>query len=368
MSGSIEHNAALKIQFVFKLNNCIKCLEEFNKLNLKTLASTKSFLEFQKFITNKNTSINIIDVINKFIFSLNKFKNGLTIKAKFIVTAYIINYFPDEILGTNENKHPIDINLINLAKNLLTSIDSRNINNIWNSMRNFNIAAVQWFEMDKERSIEQMIISYHNRSKHIDYIKEKQMDFEQQMDMVNEVERERTTIINCIKQIDDNFDVEFLKENHEKILYHIMKSREEISKTLTTNMKRAYFNMLYKDISNGEMMSTFNELKAIAERLIAICPPKRLESFKKKFTDDVLLNLLSEASFTPTLTSYINMILDYITIMDAPVNDINNKEWKVHINSLMSQNNAYNENFPRILIEIEEHLDTLIENIIKYCN
>jgi hypothetical protein len=95
MSGSIEHNAAIKIQFVFKLNNCIKCLEEFNKLNLKTLASTKSFLEFQKFITNKNTSPNMINTINKFIFSLNKFKNGLTIKAKFIVTAYIINYFPD---------------------------------------------------------------------------------------------------------------------------------------------------------------------------------------------------------------------------------------------------------------------------------
>jgi lipocalin len=387
MSGSIEHNAAIKIQLVFKLNNCIKCLEEFNKLNLKTLASTKSFLEFQKFITNKNTSPNMINTINKFILSLNKFKNGLTIKSKIIVTAYIINYFPDEFLGSNENKHPIDINLINLAKIMLNSIDNGNINDIWNSMRDFNIAALQWFEMDKERSIEQMIISYHNRSEHINYIKEKQMDFEQQMDMVNEVEKERTTIINCIKQIDNKFDVEFLKENHDKISYHIIKSREEISKALVTNMKRAYFNMLYRDISNGEMMSTFNDFKAIAERLLAICPAKRLESFKKKFTDDVLLNLLSETGFTNSLIGHINMIVDYISIMDAPVNDMNNKEWKVHINSLMTRDKSqdtshdasqdtshdasqdvYNENLPRILIEIEEHLDTLIENIIKHCN
>ena len=370
MSDSIEHNAALKIQLAFKLNNCIKYLEEFNKLNLKSIASTKTFLEFQKFITNKNTSPNMIDVINKFIFSLNKFKNGLSIKPKIIVTSYIINYFPNEILGSNENKHPIDVNLINLAKNMLTSIDSGKINDIWDSMRNFNIASLQWFEMDKERSIEQMIISYHNRSKHIDYIKEKQMDFEQQMDMVNEVERERTTIINCIKQIDNNFDVEFLKENYEKISYHITKSREEISKTLATNMKRAYFNMLYKDISNGEMMSTFNEVKAIAERLLAICPSKRVESFKKKFTDDVLLNLLSEPCFTDSLVGFINMILDYITIMDAPINDEANKEWKQHINKLMTTNipDEYSENLPRILIEIEEHLDTLIDNIMKHCN
>jgi len=365
MADSSEHNAALKIQFVFKLNNCIKYLDKFNKLNLKSIASTKNFLEFQKFITNKNSAPNMIDDINKFIFSLNKFKNGLAIKPKIIITAYIINYFPDEFLGNNKN--PIDFNLINLARNMLTSIDSGKINDIWESMRDFNSVALQWFEMDKERSIEQMIISYHNRSKHIDYIKGKLMNFEQQMDMINEVERERVTIINCIKQIDNNFDVKFLKENHEEISYHITKSRHEISKSLVTNMKRAYFNMLYNDISNGEMMSTFNELKAIAERLFAICPPKRLESFKEKFTDDILLNLLSETGFTPTFISHINMILNYITILDAPVNDINNKEWIQHINSLMSQN-AYNENLPRILIEIEEQLDNLIENIIKHSN
>ena len=366
-----EHNAALKIQFVFKLNNCIKYLEKFNKLNLKNIASTKSFLEFQKLITNKDTSPNIIDVINKFIFSLNKFKNGLTIKSKIIITAYIINYFPNEILGNDENKHPIDINLINLAKNMLNSIDSGKIKNIWESMRDFNIAALQWFEMDKERTIEQMIISYHNRCKHIDMIKEhgeKQMDFEQQMDMINEIEKEKITIINCIKQIDNNFNIEFLKQNHEMISYHIMKSRQEISNALIMNMKRAYFNMLYKDISNMEMMSTFNELKAIAERLLAICPAKRLESFKEKFTDDVLLNLLSERGFTNSFISHINMILDYITIMDAPINMINNKEWKQHINSMMSQDKSldtYNENLPRILIEIQEHLDNLIEKIIN---
>jgi len=366
MADSSEHNAALKIQLVFKLNNCIKYLEEYNKLNLKSIASTKSFLEFQKFITNKNTSPNIINVINKFIFLLNKFKNGLTIKPKIIITAYIINYFPDEILGNN--KHPLDINLINFAKNMLTSIESGKINYIWNSMREFNSVALVWFEMDKERTIEQMIISYHNRSKHIDYIKQKQIEFEQQMDMLNEVEKERVTIINCIKQIDNNFDVEFLKQNHEKISNHITKSKQEISKALVVNMKRAYFNMLYKDISNGEMMSTFNELKAIAERLIAICPSKRVESFKEKFTDDILLNLLSETRFTPNLTSHINMILNYITIMDAPANDINNKEWIQHINSMMTQDasqEAYYENLPRILIEIEEHLDNIIEKILQ---
>jgi hypothetical protein len=58
------------------------------------------------------------------------------------------------------------------------------------------------------------------------------------------------------------------------------------------------------------------------------------------------------------------MLVDYISIMDAPVNDDKNKEWKQHIISLMNENN-YNENLPRILIEIEEHIDNLYQDIIN---
>jgi L-rhamnose mutarotase len=58
------------------------------------------------------------------------------------------------------------------------------------------------------------------------------------------------------------------------------------------------------------------------------------------------------------------MLVDYITIMDAPANDDKNKEWKQHIINLINENN-YNENLPRILIEIEEHIDALYQDIIN---
>ena len=57
------------------------------------------------------------------------------------------------------------------------------------------------------------------------------------------------------------------------------------------------------------------------------------------------------------------MIIDFISLVDAPVNDDNNKQWKQEIVNLLTCN--FPTNFPKILIQIEEHIDVIYDLIIS---
>jgi hypothetical protein len=351
-----DHPSIIKL----KINKCLKLLNEFNNLELKKNASTKNFEEFQKIIVNKI----LIQKVNEFIISLNSYKNGLTIKPKILITSYIIHFYPKYILGDSEYYQDVDYEIIDASAKLINSFDTNNINLIWNHMREFDIYFSDWIKIDKDRTIENLIISYYHRSKHIEHIKNNNNDSYQQMDMISEIEKQRYNILKTISIIDMKIDIEYIKQNYESIFTNFVIMRNQIKKSLIDNMKRAYYNMLYNDISHGEMLSSYNEIKTIGNRLIDICPQNKVNSFKQKFNDELILNMLSDNSFTNEFIKFIVMIIDYIAIMDAPLNDMNNKEWKIHICNLMNENN-YNENLPRILIEIEDRIDNLYQQIIN---
>jgi hypothetical protein len=59
-------------------------------------------------------------------------------------------------------------------------------------------------------------------------------------------------------------------------------------------------------------------------------------------------------------------MVDFIILMDAPINDINNKAWKEEVLSLMTQ--KFDITFPQILIQIEEHIDIIYNHIINLNN
>ena len=47
--------------------------------------------------------------------------------------------------------------------------------------------------------------------------------------------------------------------------------------------------------------------------------------------------------------------------MDAPINDDNNKIWKMEIIELCKNN--FNKKFPLILLQIQEHIDIIVKLI-----
>jgi hypothetical protein len=94
-----------------------------------------------------------------------------------------------------------------------------------------------------------------------------------------------------------------------------------------------------------------------------LCPKNKVASFKNKFSDDNLTNILAIPEFTTELIKFISMIIDFISLVDAPINDETNKKWKQQIVNLLTCN--FSSNFPKILIQIEEHIDVIYELIIS---
>jgi hypothetical protein len=367
MSNFKENNAALKIQILFRLNNCVKMLEKFHFLNLEKLAEKLNFDEFKKIIIKKD----IIDTTQNFTFALDNYKKGLGINPRILITSYLIKYYSEELLGEPNDRHPSDDYILTLSSNVISSLKTNDIKEIWDILREFKHSFKSWSSIDKDRTIERLVISYYYRSEHIDKIKSNELvknleliDTEQQNQMIQELDRQRNDILKSIKLIDRTFDVNYLKKNYVEIFNSIQKSWTNIKINLSNNMKKAYYDMLCKDIENGNLISCFNLLIEIGERLGIICPSKQAEGFKNKFNEDNLTNILAAPEFTPQLVKFIGFIIDFILLMDAPVNDEVNKLWKAEIAQIIiSGNFAYN--FPKILIQIEEHIDIIYDLIIK---
>ncbi len=365
MSDFKANSAALKIQFALKLNNCIKNLEKFQNIKLNKLSLSMNFDEFRKIIMRKD----VLDITKHFVDTLENFKSGLKINPKVLITAYLIKAYPTELVGTEKDLHPSDRYIIELSASVVENLESNKINNIWNKLKEFKSVFTDWSRMDKDRTIEKLVISYYYRSEHIEKIKSGELikkqefvDKEQQNQMIMELETQRKEIIHSIKLIDKNFNVEYLQENYREIYNQIQQSWTQLHVFITNTMKKAYFDMLSTDISNGNLLSCFSLLKEIGQRLCLLCPEKRQEAFIAKFSDNILTEILAEPEYTNELIKFIGFVIDFIVQMDAPVNDESNAQWKIQVAELMKTN--FSTSFPQILIQIEEHIDKIYQMII----
>lgn len=359
MSNNKENVAALKIQYALKLNICNKKLYDFLKLKLNDLAQQNNFNNFRKIIIKKE----IIDITKKFCNSLEIFKNGLQINPKFLITIYLIKYYSSEILGNDMNE--LDKQIFNISVIAINTLETKKIDNIWKVLYNFKIEFENWSKMDKNRTIEKLIISYYHHSQHINKIISneisKDIEVDQKKDMIIELENQNNDILKTISIIDNKFDIEYLKKNYNYIYDNIQKSWEKIKNSITDNMIKAYYNTLCDDINNENLL-ILNVIKEIGNKLILLCPKNKIELFKNNFNDDNLINILTISDFSPELINFIEFIIELIILIDAPINDIINNKWKIEIKNLF---NNYKINFPKILIQIEEHIDIIYKLLSK---
>lgn len=360
MSDFTSNNAALKIQFALKLNKCIKNLEKFKNLNLDTLSQSMSFNDFRKIIIKKE----LLEVANNLCTSLESFKNGLKINSKVLITIYLIKNYTDELIGKELDRHPIDNEILFISANVIDILKTNKINDLWNLLREFKIIFKDWSTIDKDRTIEKLIVSYYYRSEHIRDIKsDKIINTNQSSMMIKKLTNMQNDIIQSIKLIDKNFDLVYLQENYVKIFNDIQTARNQFKISITNTMKKAYYDMLSNDVSNGNLLSCFTLIKEIGQRLNILCPSNKAELFNLKFADDNLTNILSVCEYTEELINFIWFIIDFIIIMDAPINDASNKQWKLDIEKIIKVD--FSKSFPQILIQIEEHIDIIYQMIIN---
>jgi len=360
--SDLKENAALKIQYLLKLNNSKKLLNELKTLELKSKAESLSFDDFKKIIIKKD----VITNVGNFTESLEKLKKGLSINPRVLITSYMITYFSIDLLGEEKDRHPTDNFILEIASNVVNKLEENNINQIWDILRDFKVCFNNWSQMDKDRTIEKLVVSYYYRCEHLEKINSGELsnnDSIQKQNMIDELERQKEDIIKSIKLIDRKFDIKYLKENYKQIFNTIQQTWSNVYDNVGNIMKKAFYDMLVRDIQDGNLISCFNLLKEIGERLSLLCPKNKVASFKKKFSDDNLTNILATTEFTTDLIKFIGMIIDFISLVDAPINDDSNKQWKQEIVNLLTLN--FTNNFPKILIQIEEHIDVIYDLIIS---
>ena len=213
---------ARKIQRYFRKNKILKNNSEFLKLNLAGKGKESEFENFTKYIRDPK----VIGCANNYIKSFSSYKNGFKLDSKVLLTAYLIYFFSEELLG--KEQHPMDKGISEWSEEVVKRVgdlnDSKEIDKVWLLLNNYNTIFSQWKTSDKSRMIESIIISYYNRSKHIEKIHadEKLNDAEKKA-VIDVLEKQRQQVVGNIKFIDPEFNVEYFLENYEEI-YNNMNS------------------------------------------------------------------------------------------------------------------------------------------------
>lgn len=358
---------AKKIQIKFRITNFIKKIDIFKNFDLDNKSKTLSFNQFKKIILDKK----LLEETKDMLYALNNYKKGIDLNPRLLITIYLIVNYSDEFLGEANDRHFSDTEILLMSQEMYLSINSCNETNVstfWNQYHNYTCAFKNWIKMDKPRTIERAIVSYYYRSEHIEKINEdikNTSESTQLIEMKQELEKQRADILKSIKIIDRSFDIEYLKDNYKLVYANLEKSWKTMITSLSTNMKKAYYDMLVEDLEKDNKINVFNLMKEIVQRVLLICPEKRKKSLETKFTEDILSDCLLCSNWNMKLEETILLIIDLVILLGASIDDEENKKWKlVVINEMKIAN--YNETLPKILIQIEEKLDRIYQLIVDF--
>ncbi len=209
-------NKIIKIQRLYRtfiLKNRFKKLNEYNLTN-----NNIPFNEYTLLIRKKE----LLNTINNLIkTSNNTFKPKIKISPRILLTSYLIKNYTDDILGKIKDRHPIDIQLLEWSNKLVSLLSNYNNNTysdfklFHNFLINYKVIFDYWKNIDKDRTIQNIIISYHNRRKHLEYIKDEEMNPKQKENTINVLKKECDKLLENIKIIDKKFDIVYLQENYE---------------------------------------------------------------------------------------------------------------------------------------------------------
>lgn len=356
---------ARKIQRHFRKSRIFLHNNKFLNLKLSENAETSDFDKFSKYIRNQE----VISITNDYIKSFSNYKNDFKLNSKVLISAYLFSTFNEELLG--KEQHPMDKGILDWSDEVIKRIaglsNSKEIDKLWLLLNNYEAIFSQWKLNDKSRMVESIIISYYNRSKHIEKIDtdEKLNDAEKEV-VKNQLIEDRLRILGHIKFIDPEFNVEYFIENYEEVYNSMNKAYENMACQIGNTMKKAYFDMIKEEIRSDNMLPIAELMTEISKRILILIPEKRREKFAEKISVNVIVNLISEKSWTKELVEYIRFICESVYMLGASCDDEENKKWLADVNNLMSEN--YEENLPLILIQIEEKLDRIYQLINELNN
>jgi|UniRef100_A0A6C0ISC0 hypothetical protein len=351
---------ARRIQRQVRKNNVLKQNTTFKNLELSSKGKTTPFADFTKYIRQPH----IVSVSNNYINCFKQYKKDFKLNSRVLITAYLITYYQEELLG--KELHQLDQSMLEWSLEVVKRInlldDSKDIDKLWLLLQNYQLIFNQWKDSDKSRMVESIIISYYNRCKHIEKINaDEKLSNEDKEICINELNIQKREVLGNVKFFDPNFDVEYFVNNYEEVYNTLNDAYTKLSFEVVNTMKKAFYDMLKEEISENNFVPIAEVMVEISKRLLILIPEKKREKMSEKINIQVIVELLSDKSWTTELKDYLKFICESVFVLGASCDDEKNKLWLKEVDKLMEEN--YNDNLPLILIQIEEKLDRIFELI-----
>ena len=357
---------ARKIQNSFRVYKVNKLLLKFRNLDLVALGSSIQFEEFTKVIRKKEVLKTTID----FIKLIQNYFEPLNMLGRVLLTGYLLTYYEIEILGKDDERHPIDTGILDWSKQLVVLMENhelksiKDVERLWLFLKNYKVIFSQWQKMDKSRTIERIIISYYHRSEHIDKINDDEnIDEEQRKQMLYQLEKQRRGLLQNVKMIDPSMNLQFIEKNYKKIYKDLRSNYENLVVSMGNSMKKAYYDMVKEELENGNMRPIYDLITEVSNRILTITPRKRKESLGAKLLEGLMDKLVGHNEWTDELRVHLLFMVDLIIMLGAAIDDEENLKWKKEVEKLMET--EYYKNLPQILIQMEEKLDRIYHLIMK---
>ena len=336
------------------LNNIQK---KFLKSSLFTV-ETKSFAQLRK-VQRDNQVKGLMESVK----SLCKLSDK---DLRIIEMGIVIAYHPSNLFGDDKSKwHPQDEMMHKHCEFLLVNLlEQKNPTNLKIFFEQFIKVFKTWKEGDKNRTIEAILISYNYRAEHLEKIKSNdKVESEQKLLMIKELNQQLESLIKSLLMIDKNFPINLLKENHKKLFETYKKGWEGQFNNIRNVVLDSYKKHLLDSINNGNLGIIRNEIVAISERIIKLSPKKIVKSLSEKLSKSKIDSIFYDDIFSSKEFIQLLLLLVNTTIIfDSIDNDKKNIEWKENILNKMDN---LKENLPTILLEINYHLDDIINQIKK---
>jgi hypothetical protein len=274
--------------------------------------------------------------------------------------AFLMNSHPEELFSQNPNNKD---KLITFESNLIiTSIfEEPYYENLLHNLKRYLLIFKEWKELDKNETIQNIIISYHYRKEHLEKLQnDTKLDSDTKLLSIKQINSQISHLEQSLLLINKNFDLENLQKNHKKIAENFIKITLSIENQVKEQLSKAYLEYLISNSKEGNFLPIHDEIKSTHKRLIDLVPKNKKKAIENKFNSYSLEELYLQ-KWDEKLLEMIVFSLDLLINLDAPINDEENKKWKINTLSLLEKD--FSEGLSHLLIEINQKIDRILLHI-----
>lgn len=353
----------IKIQRCYRIYKLSKLFDSLDKYNLN-----KKNINFNEYTINIKNKY-LINNVNQIIYSLNKlFCKSFKISPRIIITAYLINNYTEEVIGPSNDRHPIDNLIIEWSSKLVNVLKKESnyfeYNLLLEYLNNYVKIFNNWKKIDKNRTIQNIIISYGNRMDHLDYVTKSNLEENEKNKIITSLKNDCKLLLKNISIIDKDFDINYLKQNYKEIINEIKESFSKIYNDISDNFKNAYRDILIKEFQNDNSNIILNLINETNNRILLLTPKYYVNSVKKKLNSFDYINNLLIGDYK-SLSLYLSFLIDTIVAYSSPESNDENNKWKNELNNWLNSDTDidYKIIIPSLLLEINKKIDDLINKI-----